>query len=151
LVYQHPSISELVTYCLSTTTTKKDVAVEVEVDKITDMRKMLLQFSCDFPPSQASTTGLLPTIEGKVVLLTGSTGGLGSHLLELLASHPSVHKIYALNRTGRVGTTVESRQRLAFTERGIDTQLLHGDKVVLLEGDLTKATLGLDEPIVAEV
>ncbi|CAK5265509.1 unnamed protein product [Mycena citricolor] len=71
---------------------------------------------------------------GEVVLLTGSTGGLGSHLLEILLKHPSIRRVYALNRYSSRATSA-SRQSAAFLERGLDQKLLlDPDRLVFLEG-----------------
>ncbi|KAJ7855599.1 hypothetical protein B0H14DRAFT_3645801 [Mycena olivaceomarginata] len=76
---------------------------------------------------------------GAVVLLTGSTGGLGSHILDLLLSLPSVERVYAFNRRGRIA--VSERQSEAFVDRDLDLQLLSSDKLVYLEGDALRDTI----------
>ena len=43
------------------------------------------------------------------VLLTGSTGVVGSHILEVLLNEPNVHKIFCLNR-GADGETAQGRK-----------------------------------------
>ncbi|KAF9238233.1 hypothetical protein BU15DRAFT_62645 [Melanogaster broomeanus] len=52
-----------------------------------------------------------------VVLLTGSTGGLGSFLLSQLLENPTVERVYALNRPSS-STSIEERQRSAFLDKG---------------------------------
>jgi thioester reductase-like protein len=78
---------------------------------------------------------------GTVVLLTGSTGGLGSHVLEILLSLPSVDRVYAFNRKSRV--PVSERQREAFVDRALEVTLLTSEKLVYLEGDTSKTDLEL--------
>ena len=63
-----------------------------------------------------------------VVLLTGSTGGLGSYLLASLLSHEDVAIVYAFNRPSKSGT-IEQRQRAAFEDRGLDTAVLDSEKL----------------------
>lgn len=49
------------------------------------------------------------------VVLTGSTGSLGSYLLDSLRSDRTVDKVYCLTRDG-----TKERQQKAFQERGLD-------------------------------
>ncbi|GJJ05927.1 putative NRPS-like protein biosynthetic cluster [Clathrus columnatus] len=70
----------------------------------------------------------------EVMLLTGSTGGLGSQLLVQLVEIPTVTKIYALNRPGG-GKSSYERHVEAFEDRGNDIELLNSPKIVFLEGD----------------
>lgn len=86
----------------------------------------------------------------EVVLLTGSTGCLGSALLAQLAVDPEVTKIYALNRTGK--TTLRERQRDVLLARGYDADAtIDSSKVALLEADLIQPTLGLPQITYDEV
>ncbi|KAG6374188.1 hypothetical protein JVT61DRAFT_4841 [Boletus reticuloceps] len=64
-----------------------------------------------------------------VVLLTGSTGGLGSYLLASLLSREDVALVYAFNRPSKTDT-IQHRQRAAFEDRGLDTALLDSDKLI---------------------
>ncbi|KAJ6479301.1 hypothetical protein C8R47DRAFT_1178494 [Mycena vitilis] len=82
---------------------------------------------------------------GMVVLLTGSTGGLGSHMLEILLRLPSVQRVYAFNRKGR--TSSSERQLDAFTDRALVVGLLSSPKLVYLEGDTSSAELALPSEI----
>ncbi|KAF7378113.1 Acetyl-CoA synthetase-like protein [Mycena sanguinolenta] len=77
----------------------------------------------------------------QVVLLTGSTGGLGSHILEILLRHPAIDRVYAFNRPSR--KPVSERQRDAFADRALDIALLTSEKLIYLEGDSAKENLGL--------
>ncbi|GJJ05918.1 putative secondary metabolism biosyntheticenzyme [Clathrus columnatus] len=70
----------------------------------------------------------------EVILLTGSTGGLGSQLLAQLVEIPTVTKIYALNRPGG-GKSSYERHVDVFKDRGNDVEILNSSKIVFLEGD----------------
>lgn len=80
------------------------------------------------------------------VLLTGSTGNVGSHILAALLAERRVDRVYTLNRPSSDGT---NRQSLAFIERGLPLELLAQDKLVELSGDVTHDRLGL-QPAVFE-
>lgn len=84
---------------------------------------------------------------GRVVLLTGSTGTLGSYILADLLGRPEISTIYVLNRfSAAPGTWSSMRQLKAFEERGLNTRLLTTSrKICYLEGDMSQDRLGLME------
>lgn len=90
-----------------------------------------------------------------VVLLTGSTGALGSCMLEALLRDPRVARVYAYNRPGRdAGGTSQDRQRRAFADKGLDLRLLEkpaSERLVYLEGDAALPRLGLADAVYDEV
>ncbi|KAL8305600.1 hypothetical protein RB600_008472 [Gaeumannomyces tritici] len=74
--------------------------------------------------------------QGQTVIVTGTTGGLGSYLLEQLQASPAVAKVICLNRT----EDARERQVRGNTERGLDTTLA---KAEFLRADLSEPRLGL--------
>lgn len=94
--------------------------------------------------------GTLFVPENAVVLITGSTGSIGSFLLADLLSSPLVHRVYALNRISN-GDTSRSRQQAAFKDRGLDLSLLESSKCKFLEADMSQARLGLSSSDYQEV
>lgn len=75
--------------------------------------------------------------EGQTVLLTGSTGLLGAHLLDGLCASPRVKRVVAMNRDGDGGA---SRQDAASAARGLSTDWA---KVDFVGVDLARPDLGL--------
>jgi hypothetical protein len=76
--------------------------------------------------------GIVPTLDTKcTMLVTGTTGGLGSYLLETLPLDPSVDEVFALNRRSRLAQVegVQSRQAIFFQKRGINQGLLESPKL----------------------
>lgn len=85
-----------------------------------------------------------------VVLLTGSTGGLGSYLLASLLARVDVATVYALNRPSKTG--IQERQRAAFHDRGLDPALLDSsEKLRYVKGDAAQPNLSLDDGTYAEI
>lgn len=82
----------------------------------------------------------LPT--KRTVLLTGSTGNLGSEILARLLQDQSVKTIFTFNRANSSASTAK-RHQSQFSDHGLDTNLLSSEKLVLLEGDASKPRLGL--------
>ncbi|KAH7912703.1 putative nonribosomal peptide synthetase [Hygrophoropsis aurantiaca] len=85
-----------------------------------------------------------------VVLLTGSTGGLGSFLLAQLLENPEVTRVYAYNRPSKQSTS-DARQAAAFQDRDLSLQLLDSKKLVYLEGDAAQERCGLDANVYEQI
>ena len=73
-----------------------------------------------------------------VVLLTGSSGSLGSFLHERLVSSPYVEKVICLNR----GTNAQSRQMRSYEHKGLSRGF---QLAIFLHGRISKQCLGLGE------
>lgn len=131
----------------------KNVLDESEAEqpsKVDMMHAMVEKFTGDLAihiPSRAHLG-----LDGGVVLVTGTTGALGCHLLAQLMVDPVVRRVYALNRVRRWDQiSLFERQRLALLDRGLDPDILGTDKVHLLEADLTLAEFGLPVDVYDEV
>lgn len=89
---------------------------------------------------------------GNVVLVTGTTGSIGTNILAILLASDAVARIYAMNRkTKGGGETSMERQAKAFSARGLDPAVLDAGKVVLIEADLTEQDLGISNESLQEV
>ncbi len=88
--------------------------------------------------------------EASVVLLTGSTGSLGTHVLARLISSSNVQAIYCLNRAS-IQTTLKQRQQSMFKTQGLDVTLLDSPKVFLIEGNMTEERFGLEDHLFRRV
>ncbi|KAF7591019.1 hypothetical protein BBP40_002037 [Aspergillus hancockii] len=81
-------------------------------------------------------------VDGQVVLITGATGSLGSHVAAHLARRHCVKKIICLNR-GTSHAEASQRQAVAFETRGISLDADEMGKLTVLEATTSKANLGL--------
>lgn len=79
-------------------------------------------------PRASSTPGIQ---EGEVVILTGSTGSLGAHLLSALLSNPNISHVYCLNRRANAAE--------------IHKSAINPDRVTFLQAAFDKADLGLSQ------
>ncbi|KIY72606.1 NAD(P)-binding protein [Cylindrobasidium torrendii FP15055 ss-10] len=87
-----------------------------------------------------------------VILLTGTTGSLGSAALQDFIDCPSVKRVYALNRSSRSGKSLLERQTEAPVSRPFDPTSPSGRKVVLVEGDITADGFsGVDPELLEEI
>ncbi|KZT25643.1 hypothetical protein NEOLEDRAFT_1178119 [Neolentinus lepideus HHB14362 ss-1] len=119
-------------------------------DEAHELVAMVEKFSADFPVIQpASDTTSDST--GSTILITGTRGSLGAHMLARLLQAPNVNKIYAVLRESDLGRSPLDRQQEAFGTRGIDPVILNSDKLELLESVLTEPYLGLSEGIYEQI
>ncbi|KAF8054252.1 putative aminoadipate reductase [Lyophyllum atratum] len=91
------------------------------------------------------------TSRKKVVLLTGSTGNLGSQILAGLLADSSVEKVYALNRASKGGASMFERHLERFVDKALPVGLLGSERLVFVEGDAALPGLGLQEEIYDEI
>ncbi|KAI1820520.1 acetyl-CoA synthetase-like protein [Xylaria intraflava] len=79
-------------------------------------------------------------MDGDSVIVTGTTGSLGTYLLDTLVRNPTVKRIYCFNRSA----DAEERQRAAFKTKGL-TEVWPAKKVQFLTTDLSKPDFGLGQ------
>ena len=85
-----------------------------------------------------------------VVLLTGATGNIGSHILAQLLADEHIGRVYALNRSSS-SADLDGKLGSAFKLRGIPIDLLSKEKFVSLAGDVTRPDFGLPREQYEEV
>ncbi|OBZ65511.1 L-aminoadipate-semialdehyde dehydrogenase large subunit [Grifola frondosa] len=107
---------------------------------IRDMVALVDKYASDIPyrePVQLHDT------TAPVILITGTTGSLGAHVLARLLQSPTPRKIYAFLRKGKDDNPVMHRQIQAFKSRGLPSSVLASDRLVLVEGTLHESSMGL--------
>lgn len=93
--------------------------------------------------------GAKPLPRLHTILLTGSTGNLGSYLLESLLRDENVERVYALNRPSSQSPLEKHEER--FEDRALDIKLLRQQKPRFIEGDTSSLKLGLPDDVYYEV
>ncbi|PCH42382.1 acetyl-CoA synthetase-like protein [Wolfiporia cocos MD-104 SS10] len=146
-VYSNPTISSLAYFVAKVARGESLTESSNLSQRIEAMHKMVAKYSDNFPIHRG---GISPT-GGDIVLLTGSTGGLGCHILAQLADDPKVARVYAFNRPSRSGIAVRDRQRSALIQRGLEASIVDGGKIVLVEGDLTSSNFGMSSATYEEM
>lgn len=108
--------------------------------------KLAEEYSSNLPQRP---TQLRPRQSTKdVVLITGTTGGLGCDVLEHLLRDENVAKVYAFNRAG---TQATERQRTRFRAKALDEGLLSSPKFVMVEATLDVPEFGISSDLLEEV
>ncbi|KAI5992131.1 hypothetical protein EDD15DRAFT_2519217 [Pisolithus albus] len=137
IVFSYPTLRVLARQLVNIVTRKADA-----VDPKAEIEHMVEKYSSGLPGRERN--------ERHVVLITGSTGALGSYIVSSLLQKEDVAQIYALNMRLKT-TTSQERQLSTFQDRGLDTDLLESQKLVFVEGDTSQESLGLEEQTYAEI
>ncbi|PSN72888.1 acetyl-CoA synthetase-like protein [Corynespora cassiicola Philippines] len=135
IVYTNPTIASLAAAVVGIFE-GRDPLIKRESDE-EKMQKLYQLYAENMPLSARS-----PQTNGSgqlVVLLTGSTGSLGSYILDSLASDKRVSRIYCLNR----GPESSERQYKSQQAKGIQPL---SSMVQLLDADFSKSHFGLSIP-----
>ncbi|TRX88381.1 hypothetical protein FHL15_010694 [Xylaria flabelliformis] len=131
-LYHNPSIARLAEAILSKKTSNGN-------DNL--MRSLLGTYSGLIQQIKAPTDNGTTANDSTDVILTGSTGTLGTQILRALLDRPGLGHIYCLNRGADGGGAV---QRKRFEVAGIPGGRLD-DRVTFLQADLAQPFLGLKE------
>ncbi|RDB20302.1 Non-canonical non-ribosomal peptide synthetase FUB8 [Hypsizygus marmoreus] len=141
-VYTYPVIKDLAAHIARLTSNADGLPNKAEGKvRIEEMiKKYTAGLSGPIEVSSRAPDGKCPP----VVLLTGSSGNLGSQILATLLEDDRIEKIYAFNRPSTGAPTILERHLERFKDRGLDVGLLDSKKLVFLSGDTTQPDLGLD-------
>ena len=148
LIFENPTVEQLAVAIAtladpSSTSANPVLQVRSAADNV---RAMIAKYTADLPnaKAKAKSRGDAPP----VVLLTGSTGNIGSHILAYLLSEERVGRVYTLNRPS---ADPLGRLRSAFDDRGLPVKVLDDSRLVSLAGDITRDDFGLEETQYREV
>jgi len=130
IVYRNPSIEKLVGAITEPNTTTSASGLS----PLDSLEKIAQRYSTDSNRDHE---------HGITVLMTGSTGSLGSHLLSNLANNPSVSRVVALVRSADESGL--ERLKRVFGERAITLEDQDWSKIEVHETDASAAFLGLEE------
>lgn len=151
VVYTNPSINQLVQFLQKKTEIAKhltaaesDESAEGSGSETSDsddldfMENLLQKYVQRLSLLRRAERLLTPSLQGKTILLTGSTGSLGSYLLSQLINDANVSKIICLDRSPD-SAKMYKQNRL---QRGLSVAL--SSRVEFHKVDLSLTQLGLD-------
>ncbi|TFK46448.1 acetyl-CoA synthetase-like protein [Heliocybe sulcata] len=146
MIYAYPTLEQLsqAVAALLMQQAPDDAAVMSPAESI---EALVQRYSRNFPkPSILASLA----VEGTVVLLTGSTGSLGSYILAELLGDERVRVVYALNRPSK-DQSAPVRQKAAFRDKGLPLALLMSEKLVFIDGDASKPNLDIEADIYSKI
>lgn len=138
-IYSHPSISALAQAIFSGL--EKDEANNYQEMIATTLQKYTESIDAIAEKAKETLPRMIrPNATGHNVLLTGSTGALGSYLLHTLLASPEVSHTYCLNRSP--DSLLVQKARNEAKSLPVD---FPPDRVTFLTSDLSSPHLGLEE------
>ncbi|KAG6810396.1 putative NRPS-like protein biosynthetic cluster [Tricholoma furcatifolium] len=144
-VYSYPSIESLATFLVNLVANPD--GFKGETDGKSRIEAMIEKYSAGLETSSTEKISLT----GKVVLLTGSTGNLGSQILADLLGDSSVERVYALNRASSGSASILERHVQRFEDKALDVKLLQSDRLVFVEGDTALPGFGLQADVFKKI
>ncbi|KAF7373859.1 General substrate transporter [Mycena sanguinolenta] len=134
LIYSHPTISQLSAHL--------DGLISGASGETLDAKQLIKSL---VNKHASGLSGMVPVpcaADFQTVLLTGSTGSLGSQIMSSLLQDDRVVKVYALNRpssSGHVagGSSFLERHTVTFRDRGLDINLLNSPKLHFIRNSVT--------------
>lgn len=146
IIFENPTIRQLANALKTIVDPSQSQSAEYQLRaKVEDINAMIAKYTQGMPAARATAKA---TEGAPVVLLTGSTGNIGSHILAYLLSDSRVGRVYTLNRPS---ADPIGRIKTAFSDRGLPVNVLGDSRFVSLVGDIMKDQFGLDAERYSEV
>ncbi|KAI1097600.1 male sterility protein-domain-containing protein [Jackrogersella minutella] len=139
LIYSNPTLRRLATSIYSMAQDAVRFVREDYNNETQTMETFWRKYTKDLPKAREGRQD--PLCEGQTVILTGSTGNLGSYILSVLAKDPAVGRVICLNRADDGG---KRRQPEAMEQRGL-TKTWIESKCTFLHADTAQGDFGLGE------
>ncbi|KAI2625808.1 acetyl-CoA synthetase-like protein [Hypoxylon sp. NC1633] len=136
IIYNNPTIRRLASFFYSVVRGEVQLTPDGNEQDLHTMEALWKKYTECLPAAKEGRQD--PLDENQTVLLTGSTGSLGSYLLDLLIKSPAVKTVVCLNRSKDSAI----RQAQAMKKRGLSDA---GDqsKCIFLHADMAQPDFGL--------
>ncbi|KAK3308608.1 uncharacterized protein B0T15DRAFT_391903 [Chaetomium strumarium] len=148
-VYQHPTVPQLTAAVISRRgngARMEDPDREIMEPLLSTYRGLIHQIpktTTKLSSLGDANSSTRPLPEPVDVVLTGSTGALGTLLLHALLRRPEVGHVFCLNRSADGGRAAQAKR---FAAAGIAA-----DRISFLHADLARPSLGLDDATYASI
>ncbi|KAG9075520.1 hypothetical protein FS749_012798 [Ceratobasidium sp. UAMH 11750] len=147
-IFVHPTVRRLAGYLTRLCCDDSDdstLSSDRRNSIIEDIRSTIQIYSSDWSSVRVSTGSASKPIK-EAIVLTGGTGGLGCYLLASLLADDNIERVWVLNRKSQAGNLgVKKRQKAAFEDKLLNTELLDHPKLLILEATPESETLGLEQ------
>jgi nucleoside-diphosphate-sugar epimerase/acyl carrier protein len=135
VVFEHPSVAKLAAHLFAL----RNGELAEQEDEIHVMEQLIEKYSSFLKQMQPRQ---------EVIILTGTTGSLGAHILAQLLPNPNVKKIYCLVRAT---SSEDALDRVLSTMSAKQLPFQNISKIIALPALLDRADLGLDATIVDDL
>ncbi|KAI1108654.1 nonribosomal peptide synthetase [Nemania sp. NC0429] len=135
VIYRNPTVERLARYILSRIRQDDPSLPEDTENGVESMKSLWQKYTRDLPEARLGRAN--PSDDRQVVILTGTTGTLGSYMLDQMIRNPRVKRIICLNRS----EDGEKRQARAMVERGLARD--YESKCTFLHADMSRGDFGL--------
>jgi len=147
IIYTNPTVLKLAAAVKSYMEEGPQDAESLDQARMQKMKHMLEECSSGLSDRPSPNTDSLGyESNSRAVVLTGSTGALGSYVLDALMKSESVSTIYCLNRSA----DAEQRQAKSNASRGLTTEW-DSQQVRFLTSDYSLPDLGLGQDMYSEI
>ena len=111
--------------------------------------ELVEKYAAGFSAPVPSSTATVPSADAKVVLVTGASGNLGSHLTDQIARLNDVKQVVCLNRENSADPY--ARQQKQMRAKGVKTFDKIRPKLLVLQTDSAKPQFGLSDSVYEEL
>ncbi|EKM51562.1 uncharacterized protein PHACADRAFT_127221 [Phanerochaete carnosa HHB-10118-sp] len=149
LIFEYPTIRGLASFLsrlVDTASDERSQAASPGV-AVAEIEALVRRYTSDLPRAKANAS--VGPQGAPVVLLTGSTGNIGSHILVSLLADDRIACVYTLNRSS-TSPPIE-RLKTAFSERALPVDILDSPKLSAFVGDITQSKFNLDSIMLASI
>ncbi|UPX12197.1 uncharacterized protein EKO05_0002760 [Ascochyta rabiei] len=136
-IYSNPTVKQL-SEALYQSVTKSNGQPAASITRVEKLGAMVRKYTKDMV-RQRGTMKTPKNPSKHTIVLTGSTGSLGSHILEQLLKNPDVEKVYCMNRSDNA----EVRQKDSF--KRYHNQSVAFSKAEFLKTDFGSGNFGLSD------
>ncbi|KAL2835427.1 hypothetical protein BJY01DRAFT_259225 [Aspergillus pseudoustus] len=142
LIYLHPSVAELSEAVIRLRCSHEASSEATRIARLHEREKLLEGYSKRIIPRKLESTTprhTSPDQKNHTVILTGSTGNLGTYILDALLNNPSVSHVHCLNRRSDAAD-VQRQKNQAASLTSLDE---YESRASFWAADLSQADLGL--------
>ncbi|KAI0442900.1 hypothetical protein F4803DRAFT_517210 [Xylaria telfairii] len=136
VIYGNPTPEKLARYLLSLVKEGGVSASDDDTQQVESTKALWQKYISNPPKAKPGRPN--PSDDGQVVLITGTTGTLGSFMLDQMLRNPAVKRVVCLNRTEDGG---KKRQASLMADRGLVTD--YESKAKFLHVDMSRSDFGL--------
>ena len=137
IVYNNPTASRLAVAIQNLNTSSQENKAISSRAKIEEMQNLLLRLS--------GSRDKTPSGQPEIIMLTGSTGSIGSYLLDSLLKEPQVKRIFCLDRAAGA-----ERQAEINASQGLITDF-DNSRVEFFKSNLTAPFFGLNKSVFEKI